>query len=222
LTKSDLRLPYPPIPNRLQQIDALTLGEHWHIGVDDECFFLWERVTGAKYDQYPTNQLIKNIKIPASYRDQPRWFYKVQAINYAASALSQLLPEPWRDATFVPIPPSLTKGHPDHDPRMLDLLRTVRPRLPDIRELVLLNTDTVANEKNISPEARAENYEINDQCECPDPTDVIIVDDMLAGGSHFKGMKIVLSGRFPQARLYGLFLSRAIRPNPVPILDGLI
>jgi hypothetical protein len=105
---------------------------------------------------------------------------------------------------------------------MLDLLRTVRPRLPDIRELVLLNTDTVANEKNISPEARAENYEINDQCECPDPTDVIIVDDMLAGGSHFKGMKIVLSGRFPQARLYGLFLSRAIRPNPVPILDGLI
>lgn len=90
------------------------------------------------------------------------------------------------------------------------------------RWLVLTIDDALAKEKNISPERRAENYRINEECACPEPTDIVIVDDVLAGGSHFKGMKIVLRERFPNARIYGLFLSRAIRPNPVPIVDDLI
>jgi hypothetical protein len=202
----------PPIPDRLQQIDPLTIAEHWHIGLGDECYFLWERVSGARYDQYATNQLIKNIQIPVSCSRQPRWYYKEQAIRYAAGALSQLIPAPLRNATFVPIPPSLTKENPGHDSRILDMLNMVSPGLQDVRELVLANADSVSKEKNISPEQRAENYRINEEYTQPEPVTIVIVDDVLAGGSHFKGMKIVLRNRFPQARILGLFLSRAVRP----------
>lgn len=224
MTKSDLRLAYPPIPDRLQQIDALLLDEHWHIDADDECFFLWERVTGGRFNEYPTNDLLSNIQIPTSCRLQNpnRWYWKGNAIYYAARALSQLIPAPLRDATFVPMPPSLTVENPDHDPRIRDLLLAVRPALRDIRELVLTIADGVQKEKNISPEERAANYRINEEVANPEPTYIVIVDDVLAGGSHFKGMKIVLSGRFPQARIYGLFLSRAIRPNLVPIVDEIV
>jgi hypothetical protein len=217
-----LRLAYPPIPDRLQRIDALTIDEHWHIGLDDECYFLWERVTGARYDQYPTNQLISNIQIPTCYRGYPRWYWKGHAIRHAAAALSQLIPAPLRAATFVPVPPHLTRENPEHDSKILDLLQAVHPRLPDVRELVLAIEDTAAKEKNVSPEERANNYRINDECEYPEPTDLVIVDDMLAGGSHFRGLKIVLKHRFPEVGIYGLFLSRAVRPNLVPIIDEIV
>jgi hypothetical protein len=211
-------LAYPPIPARLQQIDALLLDEHWHIDADDECFFLWERVSGGRFNEYPTNDLISNIQIPTSCRGQNRWYWKGNAINYAARAMSELIPAPLREATFVPIPPSLTAEHPDHDTRMHDLLRAVWPTLHDIRELVLTIEDRPQKEKNISPEERAANYCINEDVAYPEPTEIVIVDDVLAGGSHFKGMKIRLRNRFPGVQIYGLFLSRAIRPTaPVPV-----
>jgi hypothetical protein len=213
-------LAYPPIPARLQQIDALLRDEHWHIDAGDECFFLWERVTGGRFSEYPTNDLISNIQIPTSCRLQPRWYWKGNAINYAARALSELIPAPLRDATFVPMPPSLTFENPGHDPRMRELLQAVRPALRDIRELVLAIEDRLQKEKNISPEERAANYRINEEIADPEPTEIVIVDDVLAGGSHFKGMKIRLSERFPGVQIYGLFLSRAIRPAaPVPVMD---
>lgn len=220
MTKSELPLPYPPIPERLQRIDELTFSDHYHIDiVEDDCFYLWERVSGAKYDEYPTNQLIANIQIPVAYRGQPRWYWKGHAISYAARALATLIPEPWVRSTFVPVPPSLTRENPSHDPRILNLLRGVRPRLPDVRELVLLRDDGVAKQKNISPEERAANYQLNDEFADPEPQDIIIVDDVLAGGSHFKAMKMVLRDRYPAAGLYGLFLARATHPTlPDPIV----
>jgi len=189
--------------------------------VDDECFFLWERVTGGRFQDYPTNDLISNLQIPVSCRGSYRWYWKGHAIRYAAEALSQLIPTPLLDATFVPIPPSLTKQNPNHDSRILDMIRQA-VRMQDVRELVLTIQDTVAKEKNISPQRRAQNYRINEDCADPTPTDIVVVDDVLAGGSHFKAMKIVAAQRFPHARVYGLFLARAIRPEPEPIPEGLV
>ena len=42
---------------------------------------------------------------------------------------------------------------------------------------------------------------------------------MLAGASHFKAMKMVLEGRFPEALVTGLFLARSIRPDHDLVID---
>jgi hypothetical protein len=206
---------YPAIPDRLLEIDELIISEHWHIDPDDDCYFMWERISGASYLESATNQLIANLQIPMGQRDNPwRFRYKGQAVRYAAQALSALIPGDWRaNATFVPIPPSRIKEDPDHDPRVLAVLQAVNPPLADIRELVLLRENAETKAKNVSPQERAANYEIDEDVTDPEPEHLIIFDDMLAGASHFKAMKMVLSDRFPGTMVTGLFLARSIRPN---------
>jgi hypothetical protein len=211
---------YPPIPDRLQQIDQLTAQEHYYIALDDECYYLWERVTGGRYDQYPTNQLIKNLQIEPCHRNERRWYYKSEAIAYSARALQRLIPIDWqRECAFVPIPPSLVRDDPEHDDRLTRVLRSIIPPLADVRELVLQNTNTVTKGKQISADERADNYRINEDCASPEPAGIVIFDDVLAGGSHFKGVEIVLRQRYPATRIVGLFLTRAIRPNVFPSPD---
>ena len=207
----------PPIPKRLQKIDELTWLEHHHLAYDDECFYIWERVSGARYDEYATNGLIKNLQIDPSFRDQGRWYWKRQAIGHCARAVSALIPDGWREgATFVPMPPSIVKGETGYDDRLLSVLHAVRPKLHDIRELVLQVENTISKQKQISPQERAANYTVDLDSVEPKPELLIVVDDMLAGASHFAAMKIVLSQQFPGVPVAGLFLARSLRPIPPP------
>jgi hypothetical protein len=209
---------FPPIPDRLSQIDQLSAGDHHYVALDDEGYYCWERVSGARYDEYPTNDFIKNLQIPTALRGQRRWYWKEQAIAFAARALSKLIPEEWKQtSTFVPVPPSLIRNDPGHDERLLTVLNSIYPPLLDVRELVLLNENTVSKEKQISPAERADNYRINEDCAAPDPTHIVIVDDVLTTGSHFKGVMRILQQRYTGVRMVGLFLARAIRPNAIII-----
>jgi hypothetical protein len=212
---------YPLIPGRLQQIDQLTAQEHHYIDLSDECYYLWERVSDARYDQYAVNDFIKNLQIAPNCSNAARRLpYKTAAIGYGATALSGLIPGDRRQSsTFVPIPPSQVRGDPGHDDRLLRLLRSTMPPLADIRELVLQIENTVSKEKQIPPDERARNYRINEECANPDPNEIWIFDDVLAGGSHFKGVTITLRQRYPGARIVGLFLTRAVRPNVTPTPD---
>jgi hypothetical protein len=47
----------------------------------------------------------------------------------------------------------------------------------------------------------------------PAPDRILIVDDLLTGGSHFAGMKMVLARRFPDTPSAGLFLARRATTN---------
>ena len=46
----------------------------------------------------------------------------------------------------------------------------------------------------------------------PAPDIVVLFDDVLTTGSHFKGIEIVQGARFPGVTVFGLFLARAVRP----------
>jgi len=213
---------YPEIPDRLLEIDELIVSEHWHVDLGDNCYFMWERISGASYQESATNQLIANLQIPMNQREANPWRfrYKNHAIQYAAQALSALIPGDWRaNGTFVPIPPSRVRDDPEHDPRVLAVLQAVNPALADVRELVLLCENVEAKAKNVSPHERAANYEINEDETDPEPEHLIIFDDMLAGASHFKATKMVLERRFPGVAATGLFLAGSIRPNQDLVID---
>jgi len=182
----------------------------------DECLYVWERMSKVKageWNQYPTNGFISNIQIPIACKTENpyRYKYKNEAIQYAASALSDLLEGIRQLGTFIPMPPSKTKDHPDHDDRLIQVLKTVKPPISDIRELVLLTQDCDSKQKGRTPEDRAKDYSINEDVADPEPTVIFVFDDVLTTGCHFKAVKMVLQERFSSVAVYGIFLARAVR-----------
>lgn len=212
----------PTIPNRFSVIDETNRDQYAFLQPQDECFYIWERMSRLWAGERPdyasipaTNQFISNFQIPVTCRtDYPkRYYWKEQAIAHAATALGTLIPESWREqGTFVPVPPSKVRDDREHDPRLLTTLRTIRPRLNDIRELVLQSENADAKRKGVSPADRAQNYSINEDAADPKPSAIFIVDDVLTTGCHFKAVELVLKERFPGVLVLGLFLARAVRP----------
>ena len=213
----------PKIPRDLFIIDEAVRDEYSYIETCDRCFYIWERMSrlwreGERpdYSQYPVNGLISNLQIPASCRaSQPKRFYwKEKAIKYAAKALGMLLPDVWRSEaiTYVPVPPSRVESHPDYDSRLISILSAVRPPLLDIRPLVALSSEGFdAKQKGLRPAERALNYTIDEDLADPEPETIILFDDILTTGCHFKAMELVLKERFPGAGILGLFLARTVR-----------
>jgi hypothetical protein len=208
---------FPPIPERLQQIDQLTVWDHPYITLNDECYFGWEYVVKGGYVHYDVNDFIQNFEIPSNWPNPLRLRHKRRAIAFAGKALQSLIPADLKQtSTFVPIPPSKIKGDPAHDERLSLALRSIAPPLADVRELVLQNENTISKGKQIPPSQRAANYRINEECALPDPTHIVLVDDVLTTGSHFKGAMMVLQQHYPNVGIVGLFLARAIRPDVIP------
>jgi len=176
---------------------------------------LWRGSGQPDYARHPTNGFISNFQIPVSSKAShpKRYYWKEQAIKYAAATLGQLIPEQWRmSSTFVPVPPSKIKDHPDHDPRLMQALHAIRPKLADIRELVLQRENVDSKQKGVCPSERAGNYYINQTVAETAPDVIFIFDDVLTTGCHFKAMEILLKETFKETAVYGLFLARAVRP----------
>ena len=205
----------PPIPSRLLSIDDLTRRDYYHLSEEDVCFHLWEYVKGGSFQDYPTNQLIKNLQIPSSEcNNNYRWRYKTQAIAYAAKALGDVVPSNYlSDWTWIAMPPSAIRSDPAYDSRLIDLLNRVRPRISDVRELVSQRENTSSKKRGITPEVRADNFLIDEEEATPEPQSVIVFDDVIAGGSHFKAIKTVPRERFPGVDVVGIFLARTLRPE---------
>lgn len=217
--------PRPKIPRDLFIIDEANREEYTYIEAADTCFYLWERRSrlwreGQRVDfsQYPVNGLVSNLQIPPSCRTgQPQRFYwKGKAIRYAASALSQLLPDYLRSdtVTFVPIPPSKVTTDLEYDDRLVQILQAVRPGLADIRELVVLDGEGFdAKQKGLRPADRARYYSVDESVADPEPDVIVLFDDVLTTGCHFKAIELVLTERFPRVTIAGLFLARTVRPS---------
>ena len=47
----------------------------------------------------------------------------------------------------------------------------------------------------------------------PPPSVLVIVDDVLTAGTHYRAMEDVLSARFPAALIVGIFIARRVYPD---------
>jgi hypothetical protein len=52
-----------------------------------------------------------------------------------------------------------------------------------------------------------------------EPGSVVVFDDVLSGGSHFKAVKMVLRSAFPDIPVSGMFLARSIHPPDLTFED---
>lgn len=207
-------------PNRFTEIDEISRSDHHWLTEDDRCYFLCEYTARQGYGHSPTNQLILNFKKTLDRRGKPEWKYKKRAIRQAAAAFRKALGNkapPW---VFVPMPPSKGRNDPLHDDRVTQLLRTIWPdQKPDIREMIVQSESTAATHESSerpTPLEIESRYRIATALTNPEPKYIAIVDDMLTTGAHFRAAQSILTARFPEAQMVGLFLARRAPEAELP------
>lgn len=200
-------------PNNLTEIDALTRADHHHLTPDDKCYYLGEYNARKGYAYSATNNLIINLKKGMERRGTSEWHHKIKAINIAAAALRRSLADEFlRKGTFVPIPPSKAKEDPLYDPRMTLLLQRIDTANPvDVRELILQTESTEAAHKTDEPRdplLYKSRYVLDESILIPTPKHIVICDDVLTTGAHFKAVQALLSEACPHIPIFGIFIAR--------------
>jgi predicted amidophosphoribosyltransferase len=192
------------------------LADHAYLNSEDECYFVWEYSPGSL--AHPATRFIHELKALGA----PNAARKTAAIHFAADAISASLPGSWREsATFVPMPSSKTKGHPDHDTRIARLLGWVRPGLADVRNLLQVRADTPSLQKGVVPLDRAANLIVTPEVNRPaPPSTIVLVDDVITSGAHFRAAVLALHEKCAPKKVIGLFLCRTVRGNSEAARSG--
>ena len=197
----------------LSTIDELSRPDHTFLSSEDECHYLGEYTARAGYAFSETNRLIQNLKKSMDRKGKPEWTHKEHAIRTFGQQLRAALNDDFLcQATLIPVPPSRKMDDPNYDDRMLRVLRTMQASDQfDIREIVTMriNLDPVhLHDGPRSVENLVKAFQMNLALENPYPVTIGIFDDVLTTGAHFVAMKRVLTKRFPNVPICGIFLAR--------------
>ncbi len=214
----------------LTKIDEVLLRDHHYLERDDLCGFLGEynprgNLPFSKYIQKGLNSLILNFKKPVDKLGEASGKYKTSAINEISEMLlgaGESFNAWLKQATLVPIPPSKSRDDPLYDNRMLEVLQTLNmDGSLDVRELILQRQSTPTAHQSIvrpSLEEIRQNYRVNEQ-EAHELGDSIgLFDDVITTGAHFKAAKSLLTERFGDVTIYGIFVARRV-PRSLDVED---
>jgi predicted amidophosphoribosyltransferase len=142
--------------------------------------------------------------------------HKLRAILHCALALRRLT-ESCRlksQVTWVPIPPSKATGHPDHDDRLQQILMLALGDTFDSANPLLQQTQSTAADHHSADRRRFDELlkitRINETFAKATKPVLVIIDDVLNTGKHFKVAQTLLTERFPTATIHGLFLARCL------------
>lgn len=200
---------------KLNLIDCSNRDNHKELDQSDICFYWCEYTSHQGYSYSPTNQLIKNLKKPVSLKTHEQYNYKLKAIKTCASYFDKIN---WSPFSIIPIPPSKNKADPLYDDRLLKILNAANKLLvPEFRFDI---KDIVIQDKSYEPchysSSRPSFQELRARYKLENikPTHlrekIIIFDDVLTMGSHFKAIKLLLQDAYPHKKVCGLFIARSI------------
>jgi len=178
--------------------------------VQDLCYFSREYVSGGGWKASPTNQLISNFKKPVDKRGTREWYYKEQAIAQFAQELGAVLPQ---HCVLGFILCSKRKDDPEYDNRLEITLQQLKKQRGDLTIIEPLAMRESMEPYHVSGQHRHPDY-IYDRLEwkgMPEGLDhIILIDDVLTSGSHFKACKRLIQERRPEVEVAGVFWARAI------------
>lgn len=153
-------------------------------------------------------------------KGRSEWYYKEQAIlKIAYWLISTASWEKLKTATWVPIPPSKTKSDPHYDDRLWRVLLKMKENEPslDIRELLLAKSSREAahNPGAVRPKVNdhINNFIFDASQSSPKPRAIILFDDIITSGAHFKASQTIIQKELPEVPVIGLFIARNARPE---------
>ena len=142
--------------------------------------------------------------------------YKEQAIQKVASALDKL---PTKDNTlWVPVPGSKKRNHPNHDDRLIQILEKTHRWW---KEIIYQTESYEADHQSPGSDRKSikklvDLYQID--CEAvnaleAEPSCIVVFDDVITAGHHFKAMQKKLASRFLNTPIIGFFIARTVQPG---------
>lgn len=211
---------------RLQALEPERFHEHHRLKPGDSCYYIGEYTSRQGFDYSEINSLISNLKKSPLRRQHPEWQYKIGAINWAAHCLRNALGDDDLNdyITLIPIPPSKAPDHPEYDPRMRDIcLRIMAPteakpaiETPDVQDILHViesGEPSHISDERLSPEDLAENLRLAPPPNYVPRNHIVLLDDVLTTGSHYKACQRVLSEEYPEAAIHGIFVARRVFPS---------
>lgn len=200
---------------KLNSIDSSNMDNHKDLEETDNCFYWCEYTAQKKYNFSEANQLLVNLKKCVSHKSESQYSYKTKAIQTCASYFQGLN---WSKFSIIPIPPSKKRSDPLYDDRLLQVLTIANKSLPlefqfDIKDIIIQNESYQASHqssKRPSSSELRERYKLKNVKSNQFRENLIIFDDILTVGSHYKAVKSLLKEAYPKKKIYGLFIARSI------------
>ena len=179
----------------------------------DSCYFARDYISRGGYGASETNDLINNYKKPSDRKGRPEWRYKEQAIRTFARELAFISNI---EIFFVTcVPSSKARTSLDYDSRLEDTIQCLKELKPgvSIGFPFSFRTDMLPAHSGGSRNVD-EIYANLVWSGIPDGTkDIIIVDDVITTGAHYKACKRLILDHLPNANVHGLFWARTVWPE---------
>jgi hypothetical protein len=197
------------------RIDELTLDDHSYLDENDDCYYLMEYASRKGPQFSPPNSKIHNFKKGMDKKNLPEFKYKAQAIQeisqlFKTNFFSQLKGK-W---TIIPMPPSHCKGDELYDDRVLQLVTKMADETADIRELIYIKKNmppSHGSDNRLNPDQIYSYFNIDPKLLNPTPQRIILVDDVITAGAHYKAAKRILLEQFPKIKeVRGVFIARRV------------
>lgn len=188
--------------------------EKFPIYLEDEdiCFYARDYISRGGYQASNANNLINNFKKPADRKGKPEWSWKEKAIKQFASEISEILPD---EMLVTCIPSSIIKTDPSYDSRLEDTLKQLKLLRPDIiiKFPISIMQTTVASHSGggRNPEQIYENLKWKGLLTTFDQ--IVLVDDVLTTGAHFKACKKLILEYHPHKTVIGIFWAKTVWPD---------
>src|ERR1700677_1997602 len=180
-----------------------------YLSAADECYYARDYVSHGSYKSSPGNGLITNFKKDVSRKGKREWQYKVDAINKFAAELKPLLPN---GMAVAHIPSSKCKTDPQYDSRLEDTLRALkRLNASLIIESPLTSKNTV-QASHLGGDRNPEIFYNNlAWVGLSQPTTtLVLIDDVITTGAHFKACQRKLTEQSPGIRVLGVFWAKTV------------
>lgn len=190
---------------------------HTDLDSSDSCYYLRDYIQGKGWQGGQTNNLILNLKKSVSFRNTPSYSYKEHAINQVAKEIADQMKgfSNIDDFVFCPIPPSKDKNHPEYDDRITQVLKVVSSYFKiNIQEMIINIESHEANHNassgRLSYSELKSKFQFDQSLGFLGNKRIILVDDMITNGRHFKVCKDLILENFPEINVVGLFVARRV------------
>lgn len=188
------------------------------ITADDECYYARDYISRGNYKDSEANQLVSNFKKHPKYRGTASWRYKEQAINRFARELAAAIVQ---NVSVAAIPPSKLPNHPEYDSRLSDCLVL----LGQLRSDLVIEKPFTCRESTV-PSHHGGGRRIDDIVAnlewhglSPGCRTLILIDDVLTTGAHFKACKRIVAREAAEVRVAGVFWARTVWREENPFVD---
>ena len=180
-----------------------------HLTKEDVCFYFMEHVSGG-YTASPSNDKISNFKKPISVKGTNQWPYKQSAIKaFIADLASINFKDPQKEMMIVPGITSKPRSDTEWDDRIDKVSEGFAEQFSHLSIGKIIDTKDV-----MIPSSHGGSRDITiikDNTiwdgNCPETADtIIIVDDVLTTGAHFKAWKEFILENCPKVNnVIGVF-----------------